>query len=103
MPCIYYDDRCALCRVSASFAKRRDKEGKLIFLPLSDHPEYQEAKSVVLKEDSGAEYTRSDAVLRIISHLGGRWRLAKALLIIPRFLRDGVYNFISRHRHRVTR
>jgi predicted DCC family thiol-disulfide oxidoreductase YuxK len=47
-------------------------------------------------------YVRSDAVLGIMSGLGGPWRLAAAgLRVIPRFLRDDVYDLVARVRYRI--
>lgn len=56
-------------------------------------------KSFLLIEN-GQVYHRSTAALRVCRYLGGGWPLCYALLIIPRFIRDGVYNFIARHRYR---
>jgi predicted DCC family thiol-disulfide oxidoreductase YuxK len=41
---------------------------------------------------------RSDAVLAILTGLGGLWRLTALLRAIPRRLRDALYNFIARKR-----
>ena len=46
---------------------------------------------------------RSDAALRTARYLGGPWRLAVVGYIVPRMMRDALYNFIARHRHRLTR
>lgn len=55
----------------------------------------------VLAIDGGTVYERSDAVLFIASHLNGIWRALRFLKILPAFLRDGIYNFISHYRYRV--
>ena len=55
--------------------------------------------TVVLLDDKGM-HTRSDAALRTVWHLGGIWRVAVVLRIIPRALRDAVYDLIARHRYR---
>jgi predicted DCC family thiol-disulfide oxidoreductase YuxK len=44
-------------------------------------------------------HTRSDAALRIVMRLGGAWKLAAVLLLVPRFLRDGVYTWVARNRY----
>jgi predicted DCC family thiol-disulfide oxidoreductase YuxK len=54
---------------------------------------------VVFQDESGVVFTRSDATLRAISRLGGTWRLANVLRVIPRPLRDAVYGFVARHRY----
>jgi predicted DCC family thiol-disulfide oxidoreductase YuxK len=45
-------------------------------------------------------YTRSTAALRMLKHLGGGWSLLYGLIIIPKFIRDAVYNFVARNRYR---
>ncbi len=44
-------------------------------------------------------YFRSDAALRLLDHVGGLWRVVSWLRIIPRPLRDWVYDLIARHRY----
>lgn len=55
--------------------------------------------SVVLIED-GRIYRRSTAALRIARKLSGAWPLMYGLIIIPAFLRNLIYDFISRNRYR---
>jgi len=43
---------------------------------------------------------RSDAALAVVAGLGGAWRAAALLRVIPRRLRDAVYDWIARHRFR---
>ena len=58
--------------------------------------------SVVVLTDDGRLLTRSDAFIHILRKLGGFWRIAAGVMaLIPRALRDGVYNFIARVRYRV--
>jgi predicted DCC family thiol-disulfide oxidoreductase YuxK len=45
-------------------------------------------------------YSRSSAALRVLWNLGGAWKLLYAFRILPAFIRDGVYNWVARHRYR---
>jgi predicted DCC family thiol-disulfide oxidoreductase YuxK len=56
-------------------------------------------ESLVLIED-GRHFERSDAVLRIARGLGLPWRLASALWILPRPIRDAFYDWFARRRYR---
>jgi predicted DCC family thiol-disulfide oxidoreductase YuxK len=47
-------------------------------------------------------YTRSDAALRIARYLGGPWHLARIGRLVPRAIRDALYDLIARHRHRLS-
>lgn len=59
----------------------------------------EEIDSIILIED-GEAYWRSTAALRVARHLNGAYPLLFWLMIIPRFIRDGVYNIISRNRYK---
>jgi predicted DCC family thiol-disulfide oxidoreductase YuxK len=56
-------------------------------------------ETIVLLED-GEVYVRSDAALRIARRLTFPWPLAYGLMIVPRFIRDAVYDFIAVRRYR---
>jgi predicted DCC family thiol-disulfide oxidoreductase YuxK len=55
--------------------------------------------SIILLEGDTI-YQRSDAALRIAVRLKG-FSFFKLFRVVPRFLRDGIYNLISRSRYRV--
>jgi predicted DCC family thiol-disulfide oxidoreductase YuxK len=54
---------------------------------------------VVLIRKDGVR-RRSDAVLDIARQLGGAWRWLAVLSVVPRPIRDGIYDLIARNRHR---
>ena len=45
--------------------------------------------------------SRSDAVLLMLHELGGVWRLASVGKILPRGLRNVIYDFVAGNRYRV--
>ena len=45
-------------------------------------------------------YTRSTAALRVARKLSGAWKLLYGIMIVPRFLRNFVYNVIARNRYK---
>lgn len=55
--------------------------------------------SVIFIED-GIAYRESTAALKVSRHLDGGWKLLYALMIIPAFLRDGIYKWIGRNRYK---
>jgi predicted DCC family thiol-disulfide oxidoreductase YuxK len=50
--------------------------------------------------ENGKVYFRSDAPLRIARGLTLPWPLASAFLVVPRFIRDTVYDFVAARRYR---
>jgi predicted DCC family thiol-disulfide oxidoreductase YuxK len=68
------------------------------------HPELEGVDSMVWVEPNRAGnaervLVRSDAALRVARYLGGWWSLALLGRVLPRPIRDSLYNLIARHRH----
>jgi predicted DCC family thiol-disulfide oxidoreductase YuxK len=55
--------------------------------------------SIVLVED-GRIWTQSSAALRVARRLSFPWPLAYAFVLVPRALRDWVYQVVARNRYR---
>lgn len=105
---IYYDGLCGLCDRFVQFVLARDRRGRYRFAPLQGstaraglpsrfHPE---SSQTVILEDDGRFRVRSDAALAIMAGLGGVWRATALLRLVPRPLRDAIYDWIARHRFR---
>lgn len=60
-------------------------------------PEDADTNAVIL---DGLALVRSDAALAVISALPG-WRWTPVLGFVPRKVRDGLYTFVARRRHRL--
>ncbi len=65
---------------------------------LSNHLPPDQHDSFILQEN-GRFYTRSTGALRVFKLLGGFWTLLYGLIVIPAFIRDAVYQFISGNRY----
>ena len=48
----------------------------------------------------GKAYFRSGAALRVCWHLNALWPLCFGFIIVPWFIRDGIYNWIARNRYK---
>jgi predicted DCC family thiol-disulfide oxidoreductase YuxK len=58
--------------------------------------------SIIVLTEQGSLLVRSNAFLHILRRLGGAWKtLGGVLAVIPRPVRDAVYDFIARVRYRV--
>jgi len=53
---------------------------------------------VVIEKDKA--YQKSNASLRLYNKLPWYWKWTQVFWIFPKFLRDGVYNFIARNRYK---
>lgn len=56
-------------------------------------------KSFVLQQGEKI-YIRSSGALHVLKILGGAWSLFYAFIVVPPFLRDGIYEMISRNRYK---
>ena len=108
MAVVLFDGVCNLCNASVLFVIDRDTRGRFKFAPLQseygarllrEHGYSRDAlTSVVLIED-GRAYDRSTAALRIARHLNGLWPALSVLAIIPKGLRDFLYESLARRRY----
>jgi predicted DCC family thiol-disulfide oxidoreductase YuxK len=61
------------------------------------NPDDPDTNAVVL---GGVAYFKSDAALTVLGALPG-WRWVRGLRLIPKALRDAVYNLVARSRYRI--
>ncbi len=107
---VFYDGVCGLCDRWVRFVLKRDKHRTLRFAPLQgetaqarkDLPAELRTVVFILRPGAPAEqiFTRSEAALRLLDHLGGFWRMVSWLRIIPRPIRDAGYDLIAKRRYR---
>ena len=108
-PIVFFDGVCNFCVYWVNFSIKRDRRKKLRFAPMQGEtaknlfPQYgllvSAQESVVLIE-GGKTYRDSSAALRIAKHLSGGWKLFYGLIIIPKFIRDAVYQWIGKNRYK---
>lgn len=106
---ILFDGTCAFCERSVRFIATRDRgyfrfgasqnpEGRAL---LAKYGTSREAtRSLVLIEDDEISL-RSTAVLKIARRMTAPWRWAAAFLLVPRPIRDAVYQVVAAIRHRI--
>lgn len=106
---VLFDGVCNLCNTSVNFLIDRDPEGRFVFGALQSEeglavlrkhglPEYY-FDSIVLIEGRNV-WTASDAVLEISRHMPGLWPALRVFRIVPKAIRDAVYNWIAANRYR---
>ncbi len=106
---VLFDGVCNFCNFWIQFALKRDQKGKLKFTSLQGEtahqllPRYHIDPTVltsVIFIDDGKVYRESSAALRVCRYLDGGWKLLYGLMIIPVFIRDGIYKWIGRNRYK---
>ncbi|WP_036833945.1 thiol-disulfide oxidoreductase DCC family protein [Pontibacillus litoralis] len=105
---VLFDGVCHFCSQSVQFIIKRDKQERFQFASLQGEVGQQlltqyhtknNINSMVLIQE-GRVYTRSTAALKIANELDGAWKLCCACIIIPRFMRDKVYDIIANNRYK---
>lgn len=103
---IFYDGLCAMCNRFIRILITLDKKEKFLLAPLQGKngkilqkkfsKELHEVDSVIFYNKQ--VYTKSSAVINILSELGGIYKLAYIFNIIPSFISDSIYDYIARNR-----
>jgi predicted DCC family thiol-disulfide oxidoreductase YuxK len=105
---ILFDGVCNLCNAWVRFVIERDPHAHFAFAPLGSDAAndlLRERQSTVTSDsiilvEKDAIYDQSTAALRIARRLSGGWSLTSVFLVVPRILRDAVYQLIARNRYR---
>jgi len=109
---IFYDGHCGFCHRAVRWVLKRDPVGAHFrFAPLQGAtfqklvPAFYRATlpdTIVLRTSDAKLLVRSDAFIHILRRLGGPWMpLATVLNLVPRLIRDRVYDFVALIRHRL--
>lgn len=107
MAIVFFDGVCGLCNRSVDFLIRADRKGRLRFSPLQGESagatlpanRLEDLNTIIYQDERGLHY-ESDAILRILLRVGGCWKLAVVAFMVPRFVRNAIYRWISRNRYR---
>jgi predicted DCC family thiol-disulfide oxidoreductase YuxK len=107
-PLLLFDDACNLCLRAVRLVEARDPGRVLRIAPLASATGHawrarcrlpEELDSLVLVED-GRCRVRGDALLGVLAHLRGAGVPRALLRLVPRRLRDHLYDVVARRRHR---
>ena len=107
-PVVLYDGECGFCARAVRVLNGLDRGGKLRYASLQGETSTRligspegpsEFWSMKLLDQEGL-HDASTAALRAVVHAGKYVGLAKIGLLVPRPIRDAVYNLIAHNRHR---
>ena len=109
-PIVIFDGDCAFCNKSVMFILKKDRtktievcsnqseKGKLL---LKEYQLSVDTNSTIIYIADGKAYYKSTAALTISKKLKGLYPLLYLFMIVPKFIRDGVYDFIAKHRKKI--
>lgn len=106
---VIFDGVCNFCDSSVQFILKHDNNDRYRFVPFQQPTGEALLKkygidpatidSIVLIEQQQA-FKKSTAILKITRRMSGLWPLMYAFIIVPKFLRDPIYEWIGRNRYR---
>lgn len=105
---ILFDGECNFCDHGVQFIIKRDPTGIYKFASLQstmglkllkEHHVPEDVDSFILIEDN-KYHEKSSAALRVCKNLTGIWKLFFIFLLIPKPLRDIVYDVIAKNRYK---
>ncbi|MBN2824737.1 MAG: DUF393 domain-containing protein [Campylobacterales bacterium] len=109
MKIVLFDGECGICSKSVEFIFTIDKKAQIYFAPLD---------SAIAKEklaqngidnpnpntfyyiDGEKLYSKSTGALRVLKDVGRGWGLLYIFIVIPRFIRDFLYDLVAKNRHK---
>jgi predicted DCC family thiol-disulfide oxidoreductase YuxK len=106
---ILFDGVCNLCNGLVQFVIARDRHGRFTFASLqsgaaarllSGRGSLESLPDSLVLLEGDRLYTRSAAALRVARGLGFPWQLAYAFVVVPRPVRDAIYDWVARNRYR---
>ena len=109
---IFFDGYCILCNKTIDFLISQDKKQKFLFATLQSKTAtnmlneigFQEKQiknlNTIVYFKNGTFKIKSNAVLTILSDLGGIYQFTKIFYLIPLFLRNLIYDQIATNRYK---
>ncbi|MAB39496.1 MAG: thiol-disulfide oxidoreductase [Aequorivita sp.] len=106
---ILFDGVCNLCNGAVTYIIKRDKKNLFKFAALQSEIGQQliskfnidtsKVDSIILI-DGEKHYEKSSAALRIAKYLSGAYPLLFGFMVVPKFIRNAVYDYIARNRYK---
>lgn len=104
---IFFDGVCNLCNRLVIFIIKRDRSRIFKFASLQSAKaeemriiQKDKTLNTIIFLNENKLYQKSSAVLHICKLLPFPWPLLFGFIIVPRFIRDSVYNFVADNRYK---
>lgn len=102
---ILFDGICGLCNKSVDILIKIDREKRFKYTSLQG--EFVKTLDIkpnidsILFYEDGILYYKSTAILKIFQALGGLWKITAIFFLIPRVMRDFIYDIIAKYRYKI--
>lgn len=106
---ILFDGVCNLCNGAVTYIIKRDKKNVFKFAALQSeigaqllakfNIDTEKVDSIILI-DGEKQYVKSSAALHIAKHLSGAYPLLFGFMVVPRSIRNWVYDYVAKNRYK---
>ncbi len=105
---VVFDAKCLLCNAWVQFLLQHDRKQTFKFASIQGEAGRQllaaegldvEGLQTLLLVDNGRAWQHTAAIFRVLSALGGLWRLVWLAWLVPSFIRDPLYRLVARNRY----
>lgn len=106
-PILLFDGVCNLCNGAVNLIIKHDPKAVFRFASLQStaaqqlllqYGDLKKFDSVLLLEN-GQLFQKSTAVLNVLRHLRWYWQWTQVFWLVPKFIRDAVYDLIAKNRY----
>ncbi|MDF2436730.1 MAG: hypothetical protein K0Q95_1106 [Bacteroidota bacterium] len=106
---VFFDGVCNFCNTTVDTIYKRNKTKDIYYASLQsefansflkEHSIDSTDLDTIIYYSGEKFYFRSDAILQLSKKLSGPHKLLPAFLVVPKFLRDGVYSWIAKNRYK---
>lgn len=106
-PIVFFDGVCGLCNRFVDYIIEAD-DNEIYLMSSLQGKTFQKLKmesgidfpDSVVFYSNGKFLTKSSAALAILKGLGGWYTLLIVFYLVPKFLRDHIYDFVSKNRYK---
>ena len=108
---IFYDGDCGFCNRSVQFALDHERDNELHFCALQSNTAKDFFEQLNLNSpdlstfyfwDGKVMSSKSSGALRLLKEMRFPWNLLHIFKIVPKLIRDKVYDYIAKRRHRIS-
>lgn len=105
---VVFDAKCLLCNGWVQFLLQHDRRQVFKFASIQGEAGRQllaaegldvESLQTLLLVDKDRAWQHTAAIFRVLSALGGLWRLVWLAWLVPSFVRDPLYRLVARNRY----
>lgn len=106
---VFFDGVCNFCNSTVDRIYRYNKKRNIYYSSLQSgfaekflgkHGINTSDLDTVIFFEAGKFHFRSSAILQVSKHLEGAYRLLSLFFVVPAFIRDGIYRWISKNRYK---